>query len=80
MLTGGAVAIAAGAQELLGFSTTLALVQSDAASLGATSDNGIDDFAMNAGHRVGVMLKIFGAEGRKDFTNGGHDRVPPSRD
>jgi hypothetical protein len=21
-----------------------------------------------------------GAEGRKDFTDGGHDRVPPSRD
>lgn len=78
VLAGGAVAISAGDKELLGLSTTLALIQSDTTGLGATGDDGIDDFAMGLGHRVGVALKILGAEGGEDFTDGGHDRVPPS--
>jgi hypothetical protein len=32
---------------------------------------------MSLGHRVGVVLEILGGEGGKDFTDGGHDRVPP---
>jgi hypothetical protein len=32
---------------------------------------------MSLGHRVGVALEVLGAEGGKDFTDGGHDRVPP---
>jgi hypothetical protein len=28
-------------------------------------------------HRAGIALEVFGAEGGKDFMNGGHDRVPP---
>jgi hypothetical protein len=32
------------------------------------------------GHQVGVTFEVLGAEGCKDFTDGGHGRVPPSRD
>jgi hypothetical protein len=35
---------------------------------------------MGAGHDRSIALKILGAERGKDFTDGGHDRVPPSRD
>jgi hypothetical protein len=31
-------------------------------------------------HAVGVTLEVLGAEGAKDFIDGGHGRVPPSRD
>ena len=71
------MAIATGDKELLGFSTTLALIESDAASLSTTRRDGVNDFAMGPGHGSGVALEVLGAEGRKDFTDGGHDRVPP---
>jgi len=80
VLAGGAMAIAAGAKELARFGTAIALVGRDAAGLGTTSDDGIDDFAMGLGHCGSVALEILGAEGGKDFMDGGHDRVPPSRD
>jgi hypothetical protein len=31
-------------------------------------------------HAAGVTLEVLGAEGCKDFTDGGHGRVPPLRD
>jgi hypothetical protein len=78
VLAGRTMAIAAGNKELPRLATPLALVVGDTASLGTASDDSIDDFAMGGGHRGGKALEILGAEGRKDFTNGGHDRVPPS--
>ena len=80
VLAGRAMAIAARNEELLRLSTAIALIESDAAGLGATSHDGIDDFAMGAGHGRRVALKILGAKGGEDFMDGGHDRVPPSRD
>jgi hypothetical protein len=80
VLAGGAMAIAAGAKELARLGATLALVERDAASFRTTGRDGIDDFAMSLGHLGGVTLKVLGCEGSKDFMNGGHDRVPPSRD
>ena len=77
VLAGGAMAIAAGDKELLRFGTTLALIESDAASLSTTRRDGVNDFAMGPGHCSGVALEVLGAEGGKDFTDGGHDRVPP---
>jgi hypothetical protein len=77
VLAGGTVAIATGNEELLRLSTALALIERNPAGLGATSDHSVDDFTMSLGHRVGVVLEILGGEGGKDFTNGGHDRVPP---
>lgn len=81
VLTGRAMAIAAGAKELARLGTAVALIEGDPASLGATSDDRIDDFAMGLGHPIAIALKILRSKGGKDFTDGGgHDRVPPSRD
>lgn len=80
VLAGGTVAIATGNEELLRLSTALAPIERNPAGLGATSDNSIDDFTMAPGHGRSIALKILGAEGGKDFTDGGHDRVPPSHD
>jgi len=44
------------------------------------SHDGIDDFTVSFGHLGGVTLEVLGAEGCKDFMDGGHDRVPPLRD
>ena len=79
VLAGGTVTIAAGGKELLRLRTALALIERNPAGLGTTSDDSIEDFAMSAGHDRSIALKILGAEGGKDFTDGGHDRVPPSR-
>ncbi len=80
VLTGRAMAIAAGAKELARLGTAVALIEGGPASLGATSDDSIDDFAMGLGHPMAIALKILRPKGGKDFTDGGHDRVPPSRD
>ena len=80
VLAGGAVAIAAGAKELARLSAAVALVEGDTTSFGTTGDEGIDDFAMRLGHRGGVTLEVLRAKGCEDFMDGGHDRVPPSRD
>ena len=80
VLAGGTVAIAAGNEELLRLRATLAVIDGDTAGLGATSGNSIEDFAMSLGHGRSIALKILGAEGCKDVTDGGHDRVPPLRD
>jgi crotonobetainyl-CoA:carnitine CoA-transferase CaiB-like acyl-CoA transferase len=80
VLTGGAVAIAAGAKELAWFGAALALVKRNSTGFGTTGDDGIDDFAVSLGHLGGVTLEVLGTKGGKDFMDGGHDRVPPSRD
>ena len=79
VLAGGTVAIATGAKELARLSAAVALVERHPAGLGATRRDGIDDFAVSLGHRRGVTLEVLGSEGCEDFTDGDHDRVPPSR-
>jgi hypothetical protein len=80
VLAGGAMAIATGAIELRKLGAAIALVERYAASFGTAGHDGIDDFAVRRGHLGGVTLEVLGAEGGKDFMDGGHDRVPPSRD
>jgi glycine/D-amino acid oxidase-like deaminating enzyme len=77
VLAGGTMAIAAGAVELARLSAAVALVERHPAGFRTTGDDGIDDFAVSLGHLGGVTLKVLGAEGCKDFMDGGHDRVPP---
>src|SRR3970282_3033703 len=79
VLAGGEMAIPAGAKERLRLGAALALVERHPASLRTTGHDGIDDFAVSFGHLGGVALKVLGAERGKDFMDGGHDRVPPSR-
>ena len=80
VLAGGAMAITTRAKELLRLGAAITLVECDAAGFGTASHDGIDGFAVRLGHRGSVALKVLGAEGGKDFMDGGHDRVPPSRD
>lgn len=80
VLASWAMAIAAGAIELVGLGAGFALVKRNAAGFGTTGHDGIDDFAVNLGHSRGVALKVLGSEGGKDFMDGGHGRVPPLRD
>ena len=80
VLASWAMAIAAGAIELVGLGAGFALVKCNAAGFGTTGHDGIDDFAVCSRHAVGVTLEVLGSEGCKDFMDGGHGRVPPSRD
>ena len=80
VLTGGAMTIATGAVELAWLGAVVALVERRPAGLRTTGHEGIDDFAVRLGHLGGVTSEVLGCEGGKDFMDGGHDRVPPSRD
>ena len=80
VLAGWAVAIATGAIELAWLGAVVALVERRPAGLRTTCHEGIDDFAVRLGHLGGVTSEVLGCEGGKDFMDGGHDRVPPSRD
>ena len=80
VLASGTVAIATGAIELVGLSAFFALVEGQAAGFSAAADDGIDGFEVCFRHQVGVALEVFRAEGAKDFIDGGHGRIPPSRD
>ena len=80
VLASWAMAIAAGAIELVGLGAGFALVERNTAGFGTTGHDGIDDFAVCFRHAVGIALEVLGAEGCKDFTDGGHGRVPPLRD
>ena len=52
VLAGGAVAIAAGAQELLRLGAVLTLIERDTAGLGTAGDQSIDDFLV----RLGILV------------------------
>lgn len=80
LLASGAVPIATGAIEFMGPAARFALIKGQAAGFGATGSESIDGFAVCFRHQVGVALEVLRAEGAKDFIDGGHDRVPPSRD
>jgi hypothetical protein len=73
VLASGAMAIATGAIELMGCAAAFALVKGYAAGFGTTTDDRIDGFAVCFRHTVGVAMEVLGAEGAKDFIDGGHD-------
>ena len=80
LLASRAVAIATGAIEFMGPSAGCALVERKAAGFGAAGNHRIDNFEMCFRHAVGVALEVLRTEGAKDLIDGGHGRVPPSRD
>ena len=80
VLTGGAMAISTGAIDPMELATLLALVKGDATGLGATGDDGIDDFAVYFRHELGIAFQVLGAEGSEDLIDCGHGLVPPLPD
>ena len=80
VLTSRAMAISTGAIDPMELATLLALVKGNATDLGATGDDGIDDFAVCFRHDLGIAFQVLGAEGSEDLIDCGHGRVPPSPD
>jgi len=78
-IASGAMAIATGAIELMGPPAVLTLVAGQAAGFGAAGHQRSDDFEVCFRHALGVAVEVLRGEGAKDFIDGGHGRVPPSR-
>jgi hypothetical protein len=79
VLASGAMAIATGAIERVRRLAAFALVEGPPAGFGTTMGDGIDGLEMCFRHAVGVAMEVLGAKGAKDFIDGGHGQVPPSR-
>jgi hypothetical protein len=80
VLTSGAMAISTGAIDPMDLATFFALVKGDAADLGATADDGMDDFAVCFRHEMGIAFQVLGAEGSEDLIDCGHGPTPPLPD
>ena len=80
VLTGRAMAISTGAKDPMELAAAFALIKGDTTGLGATGDDGINDFAVCLRHGLGVAFEVFGAEGLEDLINCGHGPNPPSPD
>ena len=80
VLTSGAMAISTGAIDPMELTTLLSLIRGDTTSLGATADDGINDFAVYFRHNLGITFQVFGAKGSEDLIDCGHGPVPPSPD
>jgi hypothetical protein len=80
VLTSGAMAISTGAIDPMELTTLLALIKGDTTSLGATADDGINDFAVYFRHNLGIAFQVLGAEGSEDLIDCGHGPTPPLPD
>ena len=80
VLTGGAVAIAAGAIDAMDLTALLALIEGDPTCFGAAGDEGINDLTVGIGHGLGETFQILGAKGSEDLIEGGHGPSPPLPD
>lgn len=77
VLTGRAMAISTGEIDLVELATFLALIKGPAIDLGATGEDGFDDFAVCFRHDLGIAFQVVGAEGSEDVIDGGHGLSPP---
>ena len=80
VLTSRAMAISTGAIDPMELATLLALIKGDTTSLGATADDGINDFAVYFRHDLGIAFQVLGAEGSEDLIDCGHGPSPPLPD
>jgi hypothetical protein len=80
VLTGRAMAVPAGAIDPMELATIFALIKGETTGLGATVDNGVNDFAMDFRHDLGIAFQVLGAEGSEDLIDRGHGLAPPSPD
>ena len=72
VLTRGAMAISTGAIDPVELATFLALVKGNATDLGATGDDGINDFAVYIRHDLRIAFQVLGAKGLEDLIDCGH--------
>ena len=80
VLTSRAMAISTGAIDRVELATFLALIKGNAVDLGATGDDGLDDFAVCFRHDLGIAFQVLGAEGSEDLIDCGHGPTPPLPD
>ncbi len=78
VLTRRAMAVSTGAIDPVELATFFALIKGNAVDLGATGDDGLDDFAVCFRHDLGIAFQVLGAEGSKDLIDCGHGLSPPS--
>ena len=65
VLTRRAMAVSTGAIDPMELATTFALIKGDAAELGATADDGMDDFAVCSRHEMEMAIQVLGPKVRK---------------
>jgi hypothetical protein len=80
VLTGRAMAISTGAIDPMELATRFTLVEGNATELGATGDDGIDDFTVYCRHNLRIVFQVLGAKGSEDLIDCGHGLGPPSPD
>jgi len=80
VLTRRAMAVSTGAIDPMELATAFALIKGDTTSLGATGDDGLDDFAVCFRHDLGIAFQVLGAEGSEDLIDWGHGPSPPLPD
>jgi hypothetical protein len=80
VLTRRAMAISTGAIDPMELATLFTLVEGNATDLGATGDDGIDDFSVCMRHGLGIAFQVLGAKGSEDLIDRGHGLSPPSPD
>ncbi len=80
VLTRRAMTISTGAIDPMELATLFALVEGNAADLGATGDDGIDYFTVYVRHCLGIAFQVLGAEGSEDLIDCGHGLGPPLPD
>lgn len=80
VLTRRAMAISTGAIDSMELATLFTLVEGNAADLGATGDDGIDDFTVPLRHDLGIPFQVLRTKGSEDLIDCGHGLGPPSPD
>lgn len=76
MLALGAVAIAAGSEDVMDLAAALTFIDGHPVNLGTTLDNGLESFMMTGGHILFKAFDIFGAVSAEDFGNVLHFTAP----
>jgi hypothetical protein len=77
VLTGGAVAIAAGAIDDVGMPAVLTCIASKPGILGAAHEDGVHGFAVLSRQSIAKAFQVLGAEGTEDVIDAFHIKSPP---
>jgi hypothetical protein len=72
ILTGGAVAVSAGAEEEMGFAASVALIEGGPEGLSFAVDDGTDDLEVIGGHGVFESVHVLWTVASEDVIDGSH--------